>query len=45
MSNVYIADELRAERKKQLKKDNASKIRSLVDEVIISDVLNLCRIH
>ena len=44
MSNVYIADELRAERKKQLKKDNASKIRSLVDEVI-SDVLNLCIIH
>ena len=44
MSNVYIADELRAERKKQLKKDNASKIRSLVDEVI-SDVFNLCRIH
>lgn len=33
---IYIctAEELRAMRKKQLKKDNASKIKSLVDEVM-----------
>lgn len=41
---MRTAEELRAKRKKQLKKDTASKIKSLVDEVF-SIPQNCCRLH
>ena len=30
---LYVAEELRLKRKKELKKDNASKLKAMVDEV------------